>query len=404
MGGMARRKRARPTKAVKQLPSGNWNWRIQIDGVSYSGTEKTEALAWEAREAMRIHKMRANRGEPTLASWGETWWTRLEDEGRLGHLRPDRARWDRHVLAWPGAHVALRVLSRKEVADWAASLLETEAISAVSTAHGVERRETGRSLSRASAKHCLGLVRRALAAAADEGLVSDNVAIDVRMPKTSSDKQAWTYLEQHEVEAVLALELSPALHALYATAIYAGLRKGELFGLEWGSVYLEGRARIDVRRSWDRAPKTRTSYRTVPLLPPAADALRRMRPADAGANDLVWPSPRGGLFSRTYDGGWTDKRARRGGKLHVKAGVATKAGIRDTDHPRSASPSERGRMPTFHALRHTCASHLVMGTWMNPLPLEQVRQWLGHSEIGVTQRYAHMSPLGLMSVVDSFRA
>jgi integrase len=51
----------------------------------------------------------------------------------------------------------------------------------------------------------------------------------------------------------------------------------------------------------------------------------------------------------------------------------------------------------FHDLRHTCASHLLQGTWApdlirEPLRLEEVKAWLDHSDIGVTQRYAYLAP------------
>jgi integrase len=51
----------------------------------------------------------------------------------------------------------------------------------------------------------------------------------------------------------------------------------------------------------------------------------------------------------------------------------------------------------FHDLRHTCASHLVSGTWGRAWRLEEVRDYLGHSNISVTQRYAHMSPHAMRS-------
>jgi len=43
---------------------------------------------------------------------------------------------------------------------------------------------------------------------------------------------------------------------------------------------------------------------------------------------------------------------------------------------------------TLHTLRHTCASRLVQGG----LDLYRVKDWLGHSSVTVTERYAHLAP------------
>jgi integrase len=57
--------------------------------------------------------------------------------------------------------------------------------------------------------------------------------------------------------------------ALWATALYAGLRYGELRALRWSAVDLAGGS-IRVTESWDPkdgaiAPKTKNSQRTTPL-------------------------------------------------------------------------------------------------------------------------------------------
>lgn len=51
---------------------------------------------------------------------------------------------------------------------------------------------------------------------------------------------------------------------------------------------------------------------------------------------------------------------------------------------------------SLHTLRHTCASRLVQGG----MDLYMVKEWLGHSSITVTQRYAHLSPTNLVTGID----
>lgn len=46
---------------------------------------------------------------------------------------------------------------------------------------------------------------------------------------------------------------------------------------------------------------------------------------------------------------------------------------------------------TFHTLRHTCASRLIQ----RGAKLHEVREWLGHSSITVTERYAHLADSSL---------
>jgi site-specific recombinase XerD len=54
----------------------------------------------------------------------------------------------------------------------------------------------------------------------------------------------------------------------------------------------------------------------------------------------------------------------------------------------------------WHDCRHTFASQLVMAG----VPLRQVQDWLGHSTIAMTMRYAHLAPGNGASLIRALEA
>ena len=205
----------------------------------------------------------------------------------------------------------------------------------------------------------------------------------------------------HTVEEIAdvlrVVQGDPMRRSILAVAIYAGLRKGELWQMRWRNVDLDGdhpEARVRGQL------KSESSERTVPLLPPAVAALRAWKATQDAAraakgdpiqmDPLVWPSDSGGVRREDDDATWGDRPSKaRDGSRRVTPGIKARAGIE--------------RRVRFHDLRHTCASHLVQGSWGAVYSLEEVRQWMGHSTIGVTQRYAHMSPQGLRAKAAAMR-
>lgn len=95
------------------------------------------------------------------------------------------------------------------------------------------------------------------------GLVDcGNPAQGVERPR---EEASLDFFDHAEVGRLLRVgeQGDPALFALVATAVYTGLRKGELFGLRWRDVHLDAK-RLDVMRSYELLPKS-GKPRHVPL-------------------------------------------------------------------------------------------------------------------------------------------
>ncbi len=169
-------------------------------------------------------------------------------------------------------------------------------------------------------------------------------------------------------EAIALLSaLRPDDRAIYATALYAGLRRGELCALRWQDVDLD-RNLISVERAWDpRAgliePKSRAGRRRVPIAAPLRSELiaHRLREA-AGADGLVFTNQRGQPFAS----GWIAERA--------ASAAWRKAGLEPIG---------------LHECRHTYAA-FVIAAGVNAKALAT---YMGHSSITITlDRYGHLMP------------
>jgi integrase len=91
--------------------------------------------------------------------------------------------------------------------------------------------------------------------------------------------------------------LQPAERAIYATALYAGLRAGELQALHWDDIDLQTNL-IHVHRNWDRhhgfvAPKSRSGTRRVPITPTLRrEPTQHRLQQGTGGQWLVFPGTR----------------------------------------------------------------------------------------------------------------
>jgi integrase len=129
-------------------------------------------------------------------------------------------------------------------------------------------------------------------------------------------------------------------------ALNTGMRRGELTSIKWNDVNLHTKI-ITIRAGYAKSAKARH----IPLNSEALDVLKRYRKQHSGEGRLF------DVFSVKKS--WN--------------ALMTNAGIRDF---------------RFHDLRHTFASKLVAAG----VDLNTVRELLGHADIRMTLRYAHLAP------------
>lgn len=179
-----------------------------------------------------------------------------------------------------------------------------------------------------------------------------------------------------EVAAVVA-HLAEQTANLCQFWAWTGMREGELLALTWPDIDLErGVARVTkaVRGHRVKAPKTANGVRTVRLLQPAAEALRRQMVHTRLVGKTVFQNPlwrpqAGSRWHEPQPGPWTEKRLRMAWEAACAA-----AGV-------------RYRPP--RQLRHTFASW-TLSAGESPI---WVAKMMGHESPAITQRvYARFIP------------
>jgi len=171
-------------------------------------------------------------------------------------------------------------------------------------------------------------------------------------------------------EAARLLDAVPGRdRALWATALYGGLRRGELAALQWSDVDLAGGV-LRVERSWDFGgaadkelvdPKSSSGSRRVPIPAVLRDELLEHRLREGREEGLI--------FGRAYD------------RPFEPSGVSRRA--------QTAWKGAKLEALTLHEARHTFAS-LMIAAGVNAKALSS---YMGHASITITlDRYGHLMP------------
>lgn len=182
-------------------------------------------------------------------------------------------------------------------------------------------------------------------------------ALDAREERRRIERDtfnAWRRARGYEMFPDLrTVAYTDRLKPMVIAALNTGMRRGELFGLEWGDIAFD-RAMLIIRAEISKSGKARH----IPLNRTVLECLTQWRAQSPHGGLLVFPG-RGGKRLDNVNSSW---------RALMKA--ARIPGFR------------------FHDMRHDFASRLVRAG----VDLNTVRELLGHADLKMTLRYAHLSP------------
>jgi len=311
-----------------------------------------EARAWrsEAQTAIRRGTLRAP-SQLTLRDGAEAW---LEGV-RAGSIRNRSGdRYKPSVIR--GYETSLRLRILPELGNRKFSEIRRRDV------QDVADRLLGQGLDPSTIRNTLMPLRAIFRRALARGDVTVNPTRGLELPAVRGKRDR--IVSPDEAEALLAA-LAEHDRALWATALYGGLRRGELQALCWNDVDLATGV-IRVERAWDVQegpiePKSRAGRRKVPIPAILRDYLVEHRHGRAGVMGHVF----GRADGKAFDGPTVDARAKTAWR---RAGLAP---------------------ITLHEARHTFAS-LMIAAGVNAKALAT---YMGHASVTITlDRYGHLMP------------
>ena len=254
----------------------------------------------------------------TVGDYLKAFMVARENSGRVRDIEREWISVRKWILPFPIAAMALEEVTRRHAQAWVDEIRKT--------------------LSEQSVRHARRILSQMFKEAVAERLIPSNPCDDIRIKAAENGKVITPYLLPDEIETLLSPEsgLTDEQRAVFTLAICTGLRQGEIFGLRRGAVHLDAKyPYLDVKHSWDRAPKNGRADQRVYLIPLVVPVLREWLASHD--DDYVFPLPGSRMKYRRYDAGWARVRDRLG----LNPGV------------------------TFHGLRKTAGTALLSG-WLGP--------------------------------------
>ena len=210
-----------------------------------------------------------------------------------------------------------------------------------------------KNVSGATVNRDLAVLKNMFTKAIEWGYAADNPVKRVKFLRETGRRER--FLTHEEADRLLKA-CSDWLRPLVTVALHTGMRRGELLGLTWRDVdFLTSYLHLD-------PGDTKSGLgRKVPMNQTVRGTLEVLR-ANGPVRGLDAP-----VFAGPDGGGPVSTLRRDFARATQEVGLE---GFR------------------FHDLRHSCASFLVQAG----VPLNTVRDLLGHCSLAMTLRYAHLAP------------
>ena len=236
------------------------------------------------------------------------------------------------------------------------------------------------------------LIRECFQYAFRNDLVDVNVADKVTRPKTDGYKASFYSIE--EIEQLFdCIKENECRLPIMLTAMY-GFRRSEVLGLKWDAIDFENKVvyvkhkvvetQLDGKRYIHKSDKmkTKTSNRTLPLLPQAEELLLKKKEEIQRNKEIL---------GKTYDKRYYDYVCVDNIGRLILPNRLTHTFIR-------IIKKNKLRHIRFHDLRHSCASIMLK----NGVPMKNIQEWLGHADFGTTANiYSHLDYSAKQSSADT---
>ena len=229
--------------------------------------------------------------------------------------------------------------------------------------------------------HYHAIIRKALQNAVRRDVISKNPADQANKPK--KNVFLGSFYSEEEMMTLFDVADGDPLEVPIKIAAYYGLRRSEVLGLKWDAIDFDKKT-VSIRHKvvelqvdgksvtvGEDVLKTKSSFRTLPLIPAVEELLLNVK-----EKQEMYKA----LFKKSYCPDYIDyvcvdqlgKILRPNYLTEHFAWLLEKYGLRKI---------------RFHDLRHSCASLLLQ----NGISMKQIQIWLGHSTFSTTADiYAHL--------------